>query len=182
MQVAEKLVGDRGCVVGIDLQPVATRFGPRVKHVVGDIYKASKEELKSLALYDGETLDGGDSRKAFQGYDVVMSDMAPNTSGHGDDFLSVRLCRRMLELLPGLLRPRGNCAMKVLEGTEFPELLNETRVLFANVKGFKPKSSRDVSRETFIVAEGFKDRGPKEAAGSVGHGIAPAPPKPKAGW
>jgi 23S rRNA (uridine2552-2'-O)-methyltransferase len=183
MQVAEKLVGDRGCIVGIDLQPVATRYGPRVKHIVGDIFKTSKEDLKAMALYDGESLDGAaDSRRVFQGYDVVMSDMAPNTSGHGDDFLSVRLCRRMLELMPGLLRPRGNCAMKVLEGTEFPELLNETRALFVNVKGFKPKSSRDVSRETFIVAEGFKDRGPKEPAAPVGNGIAPAPPKPKPGW
>lgn len=85
-------------------------------------------------------------------FDVVLSDMAPNTSGHGDDLLSARLCRRVLEVAGQVLRPGGNLAMKVLEGGENPALLRETRTMFAKVAGFKPKSSRDVSREMFIVA------------------------------
>ena len=48
--------------------------------------------------------------------DLVISDMAPNTSGHGDDLLSARLCRRVLELLPGLLAQGGSMCMKIFEG------------------------------------------------------------------
>lgn len=89
-------------------------------------------------------------------FHVVLSDMAPNTSGHGDDLLSARLCRRVLDVACDLLLRGGNLAMKVLEGAENPALLRETRRLFDAVQGFKPKSSRDVSREMFIVAGGFR--------------------------
>lgn len=86
-------------------------------------------------------------------FDVVLSDMAPSTSGHGDDLLSARLCRRVLEVAQKVLRPGGKLAMKVLEGAENPALLHETRMIFEDAKGFKPKSSRDVSREMFIIGE-----------------------------
>jgi 23S rRNA (uridine2552-2'-O)-methyltransferase len=92
-------------------------------------------------------------------FDVVLSDMAPSTSGHGDDLLSVRLCRRVLELAIGVLRPGGHLAMKVLEGADFPDLLDETRRCFVEAKGFKPEATRDVSREMYIVGKGFRPRG-----------------------
>lgn len=166
MQVSEKLVGAGGRVVGIDLTEVTHAFGPQVSPSQMDAFAASPEELR--ALNDGRT------------YDVVLSDMAPNTSGHGDDLLSVRLCRRVLELLPGVLKVGGHCTMKVLEGEEFPELLRETRALFRDVKGLKPKASRDVSREIFIVAGGYKGAARQEP--NAVPGVVKAPPKPKAGW
>ncbi|MBU6412804.1 MAG: RlmE family RNA methyltransferase [Planctomycetes bacterium] len=140
MQVASELVGPRGYVVGIDLTPITHPFGSNVHHIQGDIYKTPADKLRPAP---------------DQLFDVVISDMAPNTSGHGDDFLSVRLCRRMLDLLPDLLRPRGNAVMKVLEGTDFPALLEECKVEFADAGALKPKASRDVSRETFIWCKGY---------------------------
>ena len=80
---------------------------------------------------------------------------------YGDDLLSARLCQRVLEVLPTLLRPGGGLAMKILEGEDTPHVMNKARRLFNNVAGFKPKSSRDVSRETFIVAKGFRPPAPK---------------------
>jgi 23S rRNA (uridine2552-2'-O)-methyltransferase len=141
LQVAAKEVGPGGVVVGIDLQEIRHRFPDNVHVLQGDIYKTPPEVLL-----------GG----MGQPFDVVISDMAPNTSGHGDDFLSVRLCRRMIELLPELLKRGGHCAMKVLEGSEFPELLREVKALFREAGGFKPEASRDVSREMFIWAKGYK--------------------------
>ena len=85
--------------------------------------------------------------------------MAPDTTGHGDHFLSVRLCRRALDLLPSLLKPGGNLAMKVFEGEEYPQLLRDTAALFDQAKGFKPKASRADSSEVYIVATGFRGRG-----------------------
>lgn len=140
LQVASELVGGSGIVLGVDLQPVSPVVSGRgnVRTIVGDAF----------------TLDPG--ALGEKPFDVVLSDMAPNTSGHGDDLLSTRLCRRVLELCSARLRPGGNLAMKVLEGAEFPALLKETRALFAEAGAFKPRSSRDVSREIFLVAKGFR--------------------------
>lgn len=153
MQVAAKAVGAKGAIVGVDLQAVGPNIVPGASTVQGDVFKADPAVLFQLA---GSM------------FDVVLSDMAPSTTGHGDDFLSVRLCRRVLEILPPLLKPGGSLAMKVLEGSEFPELLSETRAIFARVKGFKPQSSRDVSREMFIVADGYRPPSPGRPLGIAG--------------
>lgn len=152
MQVAAKAVGPKGLVVGVDLQPVGPNVAPGAATVRGDIFKVEPPTLLEIS---GSM------------FDVILSDMAPSTTGHGDDFLSVRLCRRVLEILPPLLKPGGSLAMKVLEGEEFPALLREVRSLFTRVKGFKPESSRDVSREMFIVADGYRPRVPARPLGST---------------
>ncbi|QOJ00691.1 MAG: RlmE family RNA methyltransferase [Phycisphaeraceae bacterium] len=142
LQVASEEVGPTGVVVGIDLQEVRPGFPENVHAAVGDAFTADPAALLIAA-----------GRGAF---DVVLSDMAPNTTGHGDDFLSVRLCRRVLEVCGRVLRRGGWCVMKVLEGAEYTDLLADTRRVFAAAKGFKPKSSREVSREMFIVAKGYR--------------------------
>jgi 23S rRNA (uridine2552-2'-O)-methyltransferase len=152
MQVAAKTVGGRGLVVGVDLQAVGPNVAPGARTVQGDIFKVEPATLLELS---GSL------------FNVVLSDMAPATTGHGDDFLSVRLCRRVIDILPPLLTPGGSLAMKVLEGEEFPELLREVRALFARVKGFKPDSSRDLSREMFIVAGGYRPPVPARPLGNA---------------
>lgn len=141
VQVAVEVVGPRGVVVGIDLKEIRESFPDNVHILQGDIYATPAEALT------------GQSGKKF---DAVLSDMAPDTTGHGDHFLSVRLCRRVLELLPSLLKPGGNLVMKVFEGEEYAPLLRETERLFRFVKGFKPKASRDVSVEMYVIAEGYR--------------------------
>lgn len=143
LQVCERLVGAAGRVVGIDLQETRAPLGGAVRTMVGDAFATQPAALFELA-------------GSAQRFDVLLSDMAPNTSGHGDDLLSARLCRRVLELSPLVLRPGGSLAMKVLEGAEYPALLRETAGMFRACKGLKPRASRDVSREMFIVAEGFR--------------------------
>jgi 23S rRNA (uridine2552-2'-O)-methyltransferase len=143
LQIASEAVGPRGVVVGIDLKEVREGIAPNVRAVQGDIYKTPPEEL---------TGPGGGL------FDAVVSDMAPDTTGHGDHFLSVRLCRRVLELLPGLLRGGGNLTMKVFEGEEYPALLREVQGMFREARGFKPKASRDVSVEMYIVAHGYRNK------------------------
>ncbi|MEO1583528.1 MAG: RlmE family RNA methyltransferase [Planctomycetota bacterium] len=141
LQVASELIGDGGRLVGIDLKPVRLALGPNVSTVVGDIEKTDPIELFDLA--------GG-------AFDVVLSDMAPNTSGHGDDLVSARLCREVLAVAHKALREGGSIAMKVLEGSEYPAVLDETRRAFRAAKGLKPKATRDVSREMFIIGQGFR--------------------------
>jgi 23S rRNA (uridine2552-2'-O)-methyltransferase len=154
LQVASEIVGPRGRVVGIDLKEVRENLGPNVSALRGDIYKTDASVLVAAGA-DPDTA----GQQLTRLFDAVLSDMAPDTSGHGDHFLSVRLCRRALELLPSLLKPGGNLAMKVFEGEQYPALLKETAALFREARGFKPKASREVSKEMYIVAHGYKGPG-----------------------
>jgi 23S rRNA (uridine2552-2'-O)-methyltransferase len=141
LQVASGIVGERGALVGVDLQPVRIAITGACRTIVGDIG----------SIDAGVLLDAGGGV-----FDVVLSDMAPSTSGHGDDLVSARLCRTVLDIALRTLREGGRLAMKILEGAEYPAVLAETRGLFRAVKGLKPRASRDVSREMFIVGEGFR--------------------------
>lgn len=136
LQVALEIVGPDGVVVGLDLKPIDERLVQGAFSLVGDAF-----EIEPALLM-------GESGKPF---DVVLSDMAPNTSGHGDDLRSAHLCHRVLDLAAQVLRPGGNLAMKILEGAMYNEVLQRTKTMFPDARGFKPKSSREVSREMYIV-------------------------------
>lgn len=143
LQVASELVGPSGVVVGIDLKEIRDRIAPNVRSIVADAYAIDPAELLDLA--------GGR-------FDAVVSDMAPDTTGAGDTdhHRSIRLCRRVLDLLPPLLRRGGNLTMKVFEGGAYPALLKDTAALFQTARGFKPKASREISREIYVVAAGYR--------------------------
>ncbi|MBK7404225.1 MAG: RlmE family RNA methyltransferase [Phycisphaerales bacterium] len=153
LQVTAEIVGPRGRVVGIDLKAVEHAMPAQVHTLVGDLERTPPEAL---------TGPGGGL------FDVVISDMAPNTSGHGDDLVSARLCRSLLDMLPGVLAPGGGLTMKIFEGQEYPAVVRETQRLFREAKGFKPKACRDVSRETYIVARGYRAPTPPAAEGAGG--------------
>ena len=86
---------------------------------------------------------------------MVLSDMAPKTTGAGDDLVSAEMCRQVLSMATQVGRSSSGLVMKILEGAAYPDVLKETRVCYREVKGFRPKATRDVSREIFIVARGL---------------------------
>ena len=173
LQTASEAVGKTGVVVGIDLldtNPHATSWGEAtILAEIGDAFAASPDHLLAHIRND---LNPG------RFFDVVISDMAPNTSGHGDDFASARLCRRVLELLPDVLRPGGNLTMKIFEGADYMDVVRETQAIFTKAQGFKPRACREVSKETYIVARGFRPHAAPPPKAPVRSG----PPDPKAGW
>lgn len=140
LQVAARLAGPGGVVVGVDLKPVEIELPDHVHTLVADAFAIDPATLR------------GSSGKPF---DVLLSDMAPSTSGHGDEFLSARLCERVLTLADALLRVGGNVCMKILEGEPTPAVLQTVRERFDEASMMKPPASRDVSRETFIVGRRF---------------------------
>lgn len=166
LQVAAEVVGPKGVVIGVDLKPVEADLPAPARAIRGDVYDLDPAELIDMA--------GGEL------FDTLLSDMAPSTSGAGDHFLSVRLCDRVLELAPALLKPGGALAMKVFEGEQYPELLRRTQAMFALCKGLKPAASRSVSSEIYIVAAGHRGRTLPEAERPAA--VAPPPPRVAAGW
>lgn len=144
LQVAAEYVGKEGVLVGVDLKPVQVDLPCECHTIVGDLNKLDTDTILKLA---------GDK------FDTVLSDIAPNTSGHGDDLVSAHLCRAVLAVAEMVLKPGGRLGMKIFDGAEYQDVLAETKHRFMQAKGFKPDATRDVSREMYIVARGFKGKG-----------------------
>lgn len=173
LQVAAELVcggGDEGLVAGVDLSEVREPMPPCVVTMRGDFTKLDAATLLEPVV----RLRGEGSL-----YDVVISDMAPNTSGAGDHYKSVRLCEAILERLPDVLRPGGGLVYKVFEGESYPDLVKRTGAMFSWCRGLKPRATREVSTEMFVMATGYE---PALGRLQRPEGVAPPPPKPKAGW
>ncbi len=141
-QVAEKIVGDRGRVVALDILPMDSIAG--VDFIQGDF----REEEPLQQLRD---LLGG------QPVDLVISDMAPNVSGMNavDQPRAMYLCELALEFAREVLRPGGGMVVKVFQGEGFDEYIRDMRSSFGKVVTRKPKASRPRSREVYLVAGNY---------------------------
>jgi len=91
-------------------------------------------------------------------FDVILSDMAPNTSGIKslDQDRSMALCEYALYIAEQILKPGGNFCVKVLEGGEMAKFLTACRKIFREVKIRRPKGTRVASMETYVVGLGKK--------------------------
>ena len=90
--------------------------------------------------------------------DVVLSDMAPSTTGHRrtDHLRIVGMCEAALDFAMEVLHPGGTFVAKVFQGGSERELLDQMKRRFLSVRHVKPKASRAGSSELYVVASGFK--------------------------
>ncbi|EAR57125.1 MULTISPECIES: 23S rRNA (uridine(2552)-2'-O)-methyltransferase RlmE [Photobacterium] len=142
-QYAAEIVGSEGQVIACDILPMDSL--PGVSFLQGDF----REEAVLDALLDRIQPDM---------VDVVMSDMAPNMSGNlaSDQPRAMYLVELALDMCRQVLAPNGSFTVKVFQGEGFDQYLAEIRSMFKVVKIRKPDSSRDRSREVYIVATGYK--------------------------
>ena len=91
-------------------------------------------------------------------FDLVLSDVAPNTTGHqSTDHLKIsQIIYEIIERLETVLKKRGSFIFKIWKGEEEKEIIKKLKNIFDKVEYFKPKSSRQESSEIFIVSKGFK--------------------------
>ena len=87
--------------------------------------------------------------------DVVLSDMAVNTTGIKDiDAIHTgELCKEAMLFSKEILVKEGRFVSKVFLGTSFNEIVADAKIIFKEVKVFKPKSSRKESKESFIICK-----------------------------
>ena len=165
-QVAARRVGPRGRVVGVDLKRMD-------RHLMPDHVELVEGDLRAF-----EPTAVGIDR-----FDVMLSDMAPDTTGDtfGDHHRSVRLCHELLDRAGRWLRPGGNLVMKVFEGEAYRDLLDRAGNLFEKAKGFKPKASRGESVEMFVVCLGHRPETDPDR-GDDSDVLAPPRPIPRPGW
>ncbi len=139
---AADLTGNKGEVVGIDLKPVSVRNPPHVRIYRGDILSMDDELFK---------LTGKD-------FNVVLSDMAPATTGskYVDSARSFNLCRAALSIAQDTLISGGSFVCKIFQGEDFKKFSDSVKQRFNRHKIYKPKSSRKVSKEIYIIGFGKK--------------------------
>jgi len=136
-------VGDKGEVLSCDLQDAGTSFPPNVLFLKENVFERSAD-FESLLREKGP-------------FDMVMSDMAPRTTGtkFTDQARSLELCLEALAVADLYLKPGGSFVTKIFMGPDFQDLVKAMRQRYATVKTFKPKSSRAESKEIFEVGMGF---------------------------
>ena len=134
-----KLTGPKGRVIGVDLKPVSIQASSHIRIIAADVF----------------TLDVASLGKDFN---VVLSDMAPATTGHKtvDAARSYDLCEAALKIAQNILLPGGSFVCKIFQGPDFNLFLDDARAGFKSQKIFKPQSSRKASKEIYIIGFGFK--------------------------
>ncbi len=142
-QLASKIVGNRGCIVAVDLADLPGLDGVKnVKTICGDIHDPEViERIVGLGPYD-----------------AIISDAAPRTSGNRtlDTTRSAAIVEQVLWLCERVLAREGNLVAKLFQGGEEQLLLQEVRRRFATGRLLKPKASRDESFEVFLVGTGYE--------------------------
>ena len=87
--------------------------------------------------------------------DVVLSDMAENTTGNKnlDVISTTELCKEAMFFARGILKNNGIFVCKIFMGSTFKEIITESKLIFKQIKVFKPTSSRKDSKESFIICK-----------------------------
>ena len=142
-QVTSRLIGGQGRLIASDILEMDSIAD--VTFIQGDF---TQDEVLQRIL---EAV--GDSH-----VDLVISDMAPNMSGTPavDIPRAMFLCELALDLATRVLKPGGDFLIKIFQGEGFDVYLKDVRSKFDKVQMRKPSSSRDRSREQYLLGRGFK--------------------------
>tara|TARA_Y100000780_G_C13696111_1_gene423169 strand:+ start:55094 stop:55771 length:678 start_codon:yes stop_codon:yes gene_type:complete len=143
-QFTAKCVGDEGKVVGIDIKPVNKKL----------------TTLRNVKLFEKSIFDVAkpEDLEEDEIFDVVISDMAPNTTGirSVDQDRSLNLVEEVFHILPVFLKPGGNFVIKVFDSHQAQVFLKEQKNVFGEYHFLKPKSTRSVSKEFFVIGKKYQ--------------------------
>src|SRR5690606_16952536 len=139
IQYTSQKVGSNGSVIGIDIRPLNKKL----------------VHLKNVTLLerDAFTVENPEDIGGNGHFDVVLSDMAPNTTGirSVDQDRSLALVEKVFEILPVFLKENGNLVLKVFDSQSAQDYLKSQKHLFEKLNFLKPKSTRSVSKEFFVI-------------------------------
>ena len=144
-QIAGKLVGSNGLVIASDILPMDAL--PDVTFLQGDFREQAVFD-QLLQILDGRPVD------------LVISDMAPNTSGNPavDQPRMIYLCELALDFATRVLSPKGQFLVKAFQGEGYDEYRKLILAEFDVLKSVKPEASRARSREMYLLAQSRKLR------------------------
>ncbi|MGH7283628.1 MAG: SAM-dependent methyltransferase [Polyangiaceae bacterium] len=140
---AAQKIGRNGKLLAIDLEPLEIALPPYGTFIQGDAFALESNIHQEYAPYD-----------------VVLSDMAPRTTGNrlGDQTRSYELFMRALEVASQTLKKGGSFVGKIFMGEDLPLARAETRKIFAEERLIRPEGTRSVSYEIFVIGLGCRNR------------------------
>lgn len=133
---AAERVGPKGRVLAVDLSEINAAMPAHVERIQGDVFALAAEELGRAGPYD-----------------VVVSDMAPATTGtrFADQARSFELFMRAVDVAEKMLAPGGSFVGKLFMGEDFARARDRLRDLFDEVRVLRPEATRSQSYEVFLV-------------------------------
>lgn len=144
LQVASKLIGEPGKVVGVDLQSMEPFRESNIDTLQGDITSEHTQiEVKKVL--------GGPA-------DCVLSDLSPRLSGiHATDLCrSLELAQAAFTVAKALLKPNGGFMVKTFVGDDTTAFLMELKPFFASIHRTRAEATRKGSSEMYLIACGFQ--------------------------
>ena len=119
-----------------EMEPIGNSY-----QIVGDFNEESSKE-KIIAYFNEKV-------------DLVMSDMAVNTTGNKnlDSVVTGELCLEALRFAKDQLKQKGIFVSKIFMGSTFNEIISEAKLTFKEINVYKPPSSRKESKESFIICK-----------------------------
>lgn len=138
-QYCAKKIGPKGRILGVDLSPVTVKL---------DNATFIQADLRDLNLQSIFAEHGFDET-----FDLVLSDMAPKTTGIRltDQARSYELCELALNVANQFLKPKGHFVCKLFHSDDFVKLRDAIKKSFQKVEVIKPDSTRKVSKEIFLI-------------------------------
>lgn len=143
MQYIIKVIGDKGFLIGLDLQEIKKFPQKNIKLYKADIF----DDL----IYDKIRFENNIDK-----FDVISSDLAPATSGIKslDAGRSFELNNQVLKVSLKYLKRGGSMLIKVFPGEEFDQLKKDIKLNFSKIRIYKPSAVRKTSREVYLLATG----------------------------
>jgi len=149
---------DLGCSPGSWLQYIVSRVGPEGLVVGVDLDAPRVPLVHPLYFFPGDvkSLDFEAIRAQSHYFDVVVSDMAPKTSGIKgvDQQRSLELAERAWEAAQELLAPGGHFLVKIFAGPDSETLTASLKKAFRQCHRIKPAGSRPASKEYYLLGLG----------------------------
>ena len=114
----------------------------------------AKKYMVNLHFMQGSLFEPWQGEK----FDLIVSDISPNKTGNSitDQYHFFQIAGEILEFSKKALKSKGSLVMKVFIGLGFEEFVKESKLIFRETIFFKPKSSTQKSKETYLIASSIR--------------------------
>jgi 23S rRNA (uridine2552-2'-O)-methyltransferase len=148
LQYIAKRIGPEGLVLGVDLEAPQVSLTHPLYFLAGDVLSLDFEAIRTKSPY----------------FDVIVSDLAPRTSGIKgvDQQRSLELAERAWEAAQEFLAPGGHFLVKIFEGPDTVSLAAQLKKAFRQCLRLKPAGSRPASKEYYLLGLGWRAKGDKD--------------------
>ncbi len=138
-QFASTKIGPQGRILGVDLSPMSVTL-PNAVFIQADLRDLNLKQFFEEQQFIGQ-------------FDVVMSDMAPKTTGirFTDQTRSFELCELAMNVADEFLKPGGTFICKLFHSDEFTTLRDRIKKSYQKFEAIKPESTRKISKEIFLI-------------------------------